>query len=1054
MESERGSSHTYLFEAGRSIGQYRILRPLGAGGMGEVYLAEHTEIHKQYALKVLPANLAEDDQFVARFRVEARVMADLEHTNIVRVHHMGREGDLFYLTMDFVDGGQGEPWALEDELEGGKRLPDERVRDLALQICDALAYAHGFRGEGVVHRDLKPSNILLAPKGAAGAAGPMQVKVADFGLAKVLGDAYLKSVIDRSVSLSIGKQIDVSVGDGKTGRPRYYERTSTRSILGTYEYMSPEQKAGGEVTTRSDIYTLGVLLYRMLTGRKPLGAYKPPSRFGVSRKWDAIVERCLQPAPEDRYAAVADLRAAIQQAGRRRAPAAAFIALGVLLLALAGLGVYPVLKEALRAARAGGGGGPPPVGKDAVLFTMTIDPPRAEVVITRKEHLIQHGRASSAGVFQVRLDPGTYTASVTRDGYRRCVQDFEVSAEHAEWSVKLSEIFGTVRITCLPGARVEAVSVLDGKRFGLGATDAAGLCETSLPVGEYRLVTRLEHYTTVTDSVTVAETKPAVVQPALEPLPGKVRILTPQPAEIWEGDTRLGGSGEIIGGLAVGQHTLELRSKGFKTRTVSVLLKPNGYAELEQRAFEPTSGRVRVDAASTLGAVQPKDLWPREAELRVGTNGWKTVTLPHTEEVRADLETELALRVNGYGEVQPQTVVVGEDGTEALLFKLTPEPGTVRILCEAPGAAIYREGTRLGKAGDELALMPFATHDLVMRAPGYRDGAFTVRLTEPGAASGDRQVQLLRAAGTLTVSAALPAAFQRALSAGEIRVDDGPWLAVQMPHPLPLEAGVTRRVAFRADGYEEPAPVELSLKDQEERRHTFVLNPLPGTITIRSNIPDAGVYAGGQQIGTAGQPLALTPFVRHTLEVRAPYYRSEQVTLLLDKPGAQHEDKAVRLEEVGAVLTVAAVLPPAYTQPARLDVVVDGVSLGAKPLPFKIEGLTTGRHTIELQGKIWQPVAARTVTVENGKAYTESFTLVLRSSYFTFSVAPGDAAVYVAGKRIQGTRVEVTAGTHEVEIRRRGYVTVSGPYAVGFGETRHLTFQLQKKPREFIPPTP
>ncbi len=317
------AGHAYGLAPGERLGPYRILRPLGAGGMGEVYLAEHTQMHKQYALKVLPAAVSGESHFLGRFSIEARVMADLDHPRIVRVHHMDSDQGRFYLTMDFVAGPDGDPYTLEDLLEDvacgeSPPLPEQTILSLAEQICAGLSYAHR---KGIVHRDLKPSNVLLETTDSE-RDGPLSVRLADFGLAKVLGDAYLLSIIERSASLSIAGQaisepeeaLARSIGDVETLRPRpRYERTTTRSILGTYDYMSPEQKAGGVITPQSDLYAFGVLLYRMLTGRKPEGRFKLPSAFGRSRGWDAIVSHCLEPDPADRPASAVALHMQLQR---------------------------------------------------------------------------------------------------------------------------------------------------------------------------------------------------------------------------------------------------------------------------------------------------------------------------------------------------------------------------------------------------------------------------------------------------------------------------------------------------------------------------------------------------------------------------------------------------------------------------------------------------------------------------------------------------------------------------------------------------------------------
>lgn len=315
---------------GERLGQYRIIRELGKGGMGEVYEAENAVNHKRVALKVLP-RAATGGTFVDRFRVESRVMMDLRHPHIVQVHHAGEENGVFYLTMDLVLGPEGQPLSLEDLLgiRGGQKTGDrsgatgasrpaeaasgkkpgpgdrgtgpeaarkgplssKEVAALAMQICDAVSYAHG---KQIIHRDLKPMNVLIDEKGGA--------QVADFGLAKVVGTEYLQTVIQRSISISLSER---SIGEAATmpgpGRAGTVA-SSAQSLLGTYDYMAPEQKAGGEVSPRSDVFALGVIFYRMLTGRKPEGRFKPPSQYGHPKGWDAIVSKCLEPDPSERYA--------------------------------------------------------------------------------------------------------------------------------------------------------------------------------------------------------------------------------------------------------------------------------------------------------------------------------------------------------------------------------------------------------------------------------------------------------------------------------------------------------------------------------------------------------------------------------------------------------------------------------------------------------------------------------------------------------------------------------------------------------------------------------
>jgi hypothetical protein len=225
--------------------------------MGAVYKARQTKLDRLVAIKVLPPEVARDPAFAERFLREARSLARLNHANIVTVHDFGDADGLYYFTMEYVDGRN-----LRDLLESGA-LPAAKVLEIVLQICDALQYAHD---EGLIHRDIKPENVLLDRKG--------RVKIADFGLAKLVGLT-----------------------------PAYLTLTGSQEVMGTLLYMAPEQmKQARTVDHRADIYSLGVVLYEMLTGELPLGRFAPPSRkAGVDERLDQVVLRALAREPAERY---------------------------------------------------------------------------------------------------------------------------------------------------------------------------------------------------------------------------------------------------------------------------------------------------------------------------------------------------------------------------------------------------------------------------------------------------------------------------------------------------------------------------------------------------------------------------------------------------------------------------------------------------------------------------------------------------------------------------------------------------------------------------------
>ena len=250
-------------------GRYRVQNTLGTGGMAVVYKAEDVILNRSVALKMLHRRYAEDTLFRARFEQEARVMASLDHENIVRVYDISQDGELPFIVAEYVRGQ--DVGSMLKSMPNG-RLNEQVTLRIATQLLRALAYAHR---RGVIHRDIKPSNILITWENV--------VKVADFGIARI-------------------------VEDEEVGQPG--------EVIGSARYMSPEQLKGEETTPRSDLYSVGILLYHCLTGRPPFsGATQsvarqqihkeplPPRELnkGVSPRLETVILKALAKDPRDRY---------------------------------------------------------------------------------------------------------------------------------------------------------------------------------------------------------------------------------------------------------------------------------------------------------------------------------------------------------------------------------------------------------------------------------------------------------------------------------------------------------------------------------------------------------------------------------------------------------------------------------------------------------------------------------------------------------------------------------------------------------------------------------
>ena len=269
--------------SGTKLGPYEIQSPLGAGGMGEVYRATDAKLGRDVALKVLPAEMAQDPERLARFRREAKALAQLDHPNIVTIYSVEESEGVHFLTMQLVEG---QPL---DRLICAGGLPLEQIVEIASALGDALAAAHE---KGIVHRDLKPANVMVSNEG--------RVKVLDFGLAKDVRGSNLGDATMTSDS-----------------------RTEVGVVMGTPAYMSPEQTSGRPLDHRTDIFSLGVLLHEMATGRRPFEGTSsaelvssilrdtPPSvtdvRPDLPSDLARIVRRCLEKDPRHRLQTARDV---------------------------------------------------------------------------------------------------------------------------------------------------------------------------------------------------------------------------------------------------------------------------------------------------------------------------------------------------------------------------------------------------------------------------------------------------------------------------------------------------------------------------------------------------------------------------------------------------------------------------------------------------------------------------------------------------------------------------------------------------------------------------
>jgi len=273
-------------QPGSNVAHYRVVSKLGAGGMGEVFLAEDTRLLRKVALKVLLPEVAADSERLARFLLEARAASALSHPNAAHIYEIGESGGLHFLAMEYIEGE-----TLESRLTGDP-LPLAEIVSIGSQVAGALEAAHA---RSIVHRDIKPANLMIGPRG--------HVTVLDFGLAKFIADDNAPDSSSR-----IATQFMTSGG----------------VVLGTVSYMSPEQALGRNVDHRTDLFSLGVVLYRMATGRLPFTAATPQEtlarvleaqpeamarlNYELPAEFERLVRKCLEKDRDRRYQSARELQ--------------------------------------------------------------------------------------------------------------------------------------------------------------------------------------------------------------------------------------------------------------------------------------------------------------------------------------------------------------------------------------------------------------------------------------------------------------------------------------------------------------------------------------------------------------------------------------------------------------------------------------------------------------------------------------------------------------------------------------------------------------------------
>jgi formylglycine-generating enzyme required for sulfatase activity/tRNA A-37 threonylcarbamoyl transferase component Bud32 len=576
------SDESNALQPGSTFGKHRIVRLLGRGGMGEVYEVTD-EAGISWALKVLASDMMDKPGAVERFRREALVMSEMDHPGIVKVDRMGESKGRHWLRMEMAEGREVEgkrAITLQDYVEASEgRLSETETKELLQSLLTSLEYAHG---RGLVHRDLKPANVLFFGD---------EPKIADFGLVDAAGAEWMETQVKNSMVASMMEATLLDSDTGSTG-------SRSRALMGTFAYMSPEQKEGLEADARSDLYAIGLMAREAITGVKSLGMERPTEMAcDIHAGWDDWVRRAVANDAEHRFQSAGEMRSALifPKAKRSSSP----IPLIVLGLAAVVAAVYfvigdPFVENPNASEDDTTSKGTPPeeatqdkektegeltgLAAGASGLRLTIDPPNvpAKIWIT--------GQASQEVVGGKKsfeeLKPGAEELVVKAEGF----QDYSVRLRLVEgWNshrVGLVALSGGLIVRSDPGVEVLVVGS-DGRKFDLGVTDSLGVIESEgiLAVGTYEVRLSKPLRIPVSHNVRLMVGKSVTLEESLAAEPGKL-FITASPAGVMI----------ALNGVPKGAVPLELDTVPAE-KDWKVTARLEGYREL--------SKTIRLDAAGS-----------------------------------------------------------------------------------------------------------------------------------------------------------------------------------------------------------------------------------------------------------------------------------------------------------------------------------------------------------------------------------------------------------------------------------------------------------------------
>ncbi len=865
---------------GVQFGVYSILRSLGKGGMGEVWLAHHETMDIPVAIKVVHSHLTKSSDSIERFMGEIRNTAKLRHPNIVRAHDAGCLHGINYLVSDYVNGV-----SLSEQLEQKKYLEEEEVLKIGRFIADALKYA--WEKHRILHRDIKPDNIMIDNEG--------NIMLMDMGIAK--------SLLEKAPVL-----------------------TADDTLLGTPHYMSPEQIRSSESDFRSDIYSLGATLFHLATGSRP---YEGESIINVATKHltdevpnaaernpdlsegiVALLQKMMAKKTENREQSWQDVIdeidlmlygepvSAIETIEYEQAhPRVSIVNIVKLttfsLIFLIG-GIFIINK--LQEDKYIGQGPPNQASGTAIQFS--IYPKDSRITVYKSGKVFQGLEAILANKTDLQLPLGTYTVLVARDGYKSITEQVDVKKGDEVFSFSLAPYLGSIGILTSSGA-VLTIRDKNGKTNEAGTSDKNGEFWLNMQTGAYQLQIEKEDYVTASIDLNILRgTNPKITVP-LKLKGGIARLESKNTYDIYLNQVKIGSTNHNIKKLYNGTYYLEVKRDGFLSSKVKVTITDEPSLPIKIKELTPLLGDIVIAVKPSVKGLPQKRI-PRSAQIRIDDSEWQIKQLPYSIKNVRCKKYKLEMKVNNFT-TAPEfiTVNVEHNKQSDCNFIITPKKAPVIVMSDEE-VPLYLNGKKIANTNETFLLDSFIDHKVTAHKDGYRDVVLKVT-PQPDKESKFKLPALEIIQGDMIVKMIANKALNAKMTMPktvEILINGGKWKEVSLPLKLPKLPSRNYTIKIRAKNYRfTPEEKEIHLKEKTTNEVSFEVEPHRIPIIINSNVKDADIYdSKGKFLGKTGQKIYLMPFLKHELAISKKGYKQQDIRLLINKLTFEHKKVSVVLE--------------------------------------------------------------------------------------------------------------------------------------------------------------